>query len=149
MAHDAYREMFRNMKLYEVTNKNDRPRAMTILAVDKEIFIASSMKHSANFAFKNPETKVSLTLEQCQITFHKSGGQSTKGHKNQANCGEVMSAQLYFSTEANKDIALKGRSAKVCTVVLDAEDNSQNTDPCSDMVSPSQCSRIWRFSWQH
>jgi hypothetical protein len=36
------------MKLYEVTNKKDRPRAMTVLAVGKEIFIASSIKHSAN-----------------------------------------------------------------------------------------------------
>jgi uncharacterized protein (UPF0333 family) len=146
IAHDAYAEMKTNMALYKMTAKKDTPRAMTVLAVGNEIFLASSMKNGANFAFAYPKTKVSTTLEQCQTTFHKNGGESTKGHKNQASCGEVMSAQMYYTTEKNKDTLLEDREARVCTVVLDKEDNPQNTDPCSDLVSNSEYPQICGFS---
>jgi hypothetical protein len=142
LAHLVYAEMEANMKLYEVTVRKDKPRAMTVLAVGNEIFLASSVKKSANFAFAYPKTKVSNALEACQTTFHKNGGESTEGRKSSSNCGEVMSAQMYYITDKNKDTPLKGRDARNCTVVADKDDKPQNTDPCSSMVSDREYQQI-------
>ncbi|KAJ5561004.1 hypothetical protein N7535_009201 [Penicillium sp. DV-2018c] len=133
IAYDAYAEMEINRALYKVTGPKSTPRAMTVLAVGKEIFLASSMRGGSNFAFVYPKTKVSTILEQCQATFHKNGGTSTTGHKNQASCGEVMTAQLYYTTEKNKDTPLQDREARVCTVVRNKEDVPANTNPCDSL----------------
>jgi hypothetical protein len=101
MTHDGYMEMFENMKLYDVTSKKDRPRAFAVLAVGKEILLSSLMKGGGNFAYAYPRTRVSRSLKLCQITFNNHGGEGTKGHKNQANCGELMSAQIYYTTDDN------------------------------------------------
>lgn len=145
MAHDGYWEMFENMKLYDITNKRDSPRAFTVLAVGNEIFLSSSMKGGGNFASAYPRTRVSKSLDLCQITFNTRGGEGTNGHKNSGNCGEVMSAQMYYTTDDNENTPLKTKDARVCTVVLNHADIPQNTDPCSDKVSDSEYPRICRL----
>jgi hypothetical protein len=148
MAYDGYAEMKEDMKLYSVGKKGDQPSAMTVLAVGKEIFLASSMKHSGNFAFEYPPTKVSRILEQCQITFNEAGGEGDAGHKNNADCAEVMSAQMYFTTDQGENTSLKDRNARICTVVWDHKlKKLQNRDPCGDMpVSYIEYTQICGFS---
>ncbi|KAJ5145521.1 uncharacterized protein N7515_000085 [Penicillium bovifimosum] len=81
IAYDAYAEMEINRALYKVTGPKSTPRAMTVLAVGKEIFLASSMRGGSNFAFAYPKTKVSTSLNNAKRLSTRMGAQVQQGIK--------------------------------------------------------------------
>jgi hypothetical protein len=119
---DAYNEMEPDMVQYDVPrNRNNQPFAMTVLAFDNEIILASSQKGANSYAYDFLDTPILKTLQLCQIGDNK--------HMHGGGCGEVVAAQLYFTKYP--DIPLSTRRARIGTVVWNRnKKRPEQTDPC-------------------
>ncbi|RMJ16025.1 hypothetical protein BHE90_008711 [Fusarium euwallaceae] len=113
LAIDAYGEMVDAIKAYGAS-QDVRPSAMTALAFDDEVILASSQKGYGSYSFDLEHTPVYSVLKLCQLakvtseTVGKLGG-------NQAMCGQVTALQLYHRQyPSRKDF--KGRNARIVTV---------------------------------
>ncbi|KAF7714835.1 Uncharacterized protein PECH_000036 [Penicillium ucsense] len=126
IVHDAHAEMRTDAAQYKVPVRNI-PTAMVVLAVGNELVFASSAKNANSFAYKYEETKVKNTLDLCQIAFFEQSGKTLE-HKNGANCGEVLAAQLYYTIHPGE--ALSGKGARIAAVLWKkAENRPVQTDP--------------------
>jgi hypothetical protein len=103
IAIDGYKEALEEATRYRISD-NAKPGAMTVLAWDRHIILASSMKGVMSFSYAMKDTPVSKTLERCE-TIWKEAGNPKKGwkHMNQGKCGELMAAQIYYSN-GGKDL---------------------------------------------
>ncbi|KAK2811107.1 hypothetical protein FQN50_002443 [Emmonsiellopsis sp. PD_5] len=133
IALNATKEMEEERKQYEIGIRAV-PNAMTILAWDKEIILASSMKGRLSFSYQQPTTSpVRQTLELCQMSW-VSEYKDTKeeGHRTEAKCGEPMAAHLYYSSGPNLRL-LNETNARIATWVRKAGDRPwERTNPCME-----------------
>lgn len=126
----AYQEMADDMRQYQITrNGKNTPLAMTILAWDKEIILASSQKGPNSFSYGFADTEVRLALQRCHDSHREGPSGADARHKMQGKCGEEMASHLYYLF--NKGRPLGTRGAVVGTMVADnTNDPPEATDPC-------------------
>ncbi|KAK3896774.1 hypothetical protein C8A05DRAFT_20327 [Staphylotrichum tortipilum] len=141
IALDAWNEIHPDMAQYGIPRtKNLTPLAMSILAFDNEIILASSQKGKQSFSYASPENPVSRALNACQIMSAEKTSVS-KRHKNQGKCGEEMAAHIFYRLYPGQDLA--SRNAVVGTWVADNHLSTVpvRTDPCgiADNVSQDPC----------
>ncbi len=141
IALGAWNEMHPDMAQYGITrSKNLTPLAMSILAFDNEIILASSQKGKQSFSYAGPETPVSRALNACQLLSAEKTSVS-RPHKNQGKCGEEMAAHIFYLLYPGQDLA--SRNAVVGTWVADDHTSTLpvRTDPCgiADNVSQDPC----------
>ena len=136
MAIDAYHEAINEGGRYGISERA-QPGAMTVLAWDKQIILASSMKGVRSFSYALQETPVSKTLELCETIWKEADNPKNKWkHKSQAKCGELMAAQIYYSLGGN---ALGQQKHRVGTVNLDTVENEPRpAAPCGDPAKVSE-----------
>jgi hypothetical protein len=122
IAIDAFNEMEPDMVQYDIPRNNkNKPLAMTVLAFDNELILASSQKGANSYAYEFLDTPVLKTLQECQI--------GDKKHMHGGGCGEILAAQLYFTKYTDRH--LSERNAKIGTVVWNRNMNElQRTNPC-------------------
>ncbi|CZR59923.1 uncharacterized protein PAC_09818 [Phialocephala subalpina] len=72
--------------------KYAKPSVMTVFAIGKEIFLASSQKGLTSFINTFPDSPVVKSLALCQATF----SDPTEYYMHEAKCGEIMSAHSFF-----------------------------------------------------
>ncbi|KAL5359298.1 hypothetical protein BJX96DRAFT_174231 [Aspergillus floccosus] len=103
IAIDGYNEALEEAARYGIRERG-KPGAMTVLAWDRYIILASSMKGVMSFSYAMEETPVSKTLEECETVWKNAGNPKNKlKHMNQAKYGELMAAQIYYSN-GGKDL---------------------------------------------
>ncbi|PLB48818.1 hypothetical protein P170DRAFT_357810 [Aspergillus steynii IBT 23096] len=129
IALDAYNEVPADMKQYGI-RKGARPSAMTVLAFDHEIILASSQKGDS-FAYNYPDTPVLKSLQLCQSVWKDVVKDGDNPHNNGGKCGEPMATQLYYTENKTP---LKDRDARIATIVW-----GRQVPPCGD----SETSDIW------
>ncbi|PYI33765.1 hypothetical protein BP00DRAFT_311506, partial [Aspergillus indologenus CBS 114.80] len=112
MALTAYDEMLVNQEAYRVP-KTQRPNAMTILAFDHEVILASSQK-GASFSYRYQDTPVAKALERCQTSWRRIY-QTEAVHRRQGQCGEEMAAHLYYLVYPATP--LSSQQARIATIV--------------------------------
>ena len=119
---DAFREMDPGMEQYGIAkNKNNKPEGMTVLAFDHEIILSSTQKGANSYAYEFVDTPVLKTFQECKV------GDLT--HKNGGGCGEIMSAQMYFTKYPDRHLST--RKARVGIVLWDRKtDVLTRTEPC-------------------
>jgi hypothetical protein len=92
---------------------------MTVLAWDRYIILASSMKGVMSFSYAMKDTPVSKTMEKCETLWKEAGNPKKRWkHMNQGKCGELMAAQIYYSI-VGKDLGQQKHRAG--TVVWNTE----------------------------
>ncbi|CZT51645.1 uncharacterized protein RSE6_12817 [Rhynchosporium secalis] len=122
MAFDAYNEMLVEAARYDFHKTRATPSVMTVLAIEKEIFMASSQKGQGSFIHNFPHSPVSKSLAVCQAIFSDRTSMN-RYHENQAKCGEIMAAHSFF--RANPSFAdLKGLGGRTISV-----DRLKGTEP--------------------
>lgn len=128
MALDGYKEALNEWARYGISERG-KPGAMTVLAWDRYIILASSMKGVMSFSYAMKETPVSKTLEKCETLWRNAGNPKNKlKHMNQAKCGELMAAQIYYSI-GGKDLGQQEH--RVGTVVWNiGEGTAVRAPPC-------------------
>lgn len=113
LAMDAYGEMTDAIKAYGAS-QDARPSAMTALAFDDEVILASSQKGYGSYSYDLEHTPVYSALKLCQLA--KVTSQSVGGlGGNQAMCGQVTALQLYHRQYPGRQ-DFKGRNARIVTV---------------------------------
>lgn len=141
IARDAWFEMKADFDQYQIGNyRNSLPTAMTVLAYDHEIILASSQKGQLNFLYDYAnQSPVTRSLQACQIVWREVSHED-KRHKNNGSCGEPMACQVYYTIH---ETPLNQRNARIATVlgrVSGADGNVEHEDPCgSDRVSETTC----------
>ncbi|EPE34803.1 hypothetical protein GLAREA_10498 [Glarea lozoyensis ATCC 20868] len=80
IALEAGREMEDEFEQYEMMNRNKKlPGAMTVLAFDREIIVASSQKGRFSFVYDCSDTPVKRDLKRCRkIVWQRSARKSAK-----------------------------------------------------------------------
>ncbi|RAH52913.1 hypothetical protein BO85DRAFT_382852, partial [Aspergillus piperis CBS 112811] len=129
IALTGYNEMQANQEAYGIP-KRQRSKAMTVLAFDHEIILASSQK-GESFSYYYTDTPVAKALERCQVTWRRDFGKESI-HKNEGKCGEEMAAHLYYLVHPGK--SLSSQKPRVATIV-----GGKRTDPCTDNKGVSGC----------
>lgn len=134
IAMDGYKEIIAVQTQYNLNTRRSSPRVMSVLAVDKDIFIVSSQRGKASFMTEFGNTKVRESLERCQAMFAETAAAIEQpGHKNDASCGEVMAAHLFYSTYPEKNLA-DMKAVEVSVKDYDLADGKgkliQVLDPC-------------------
>ncbi|GLA61967.1 hypothetical protein AtubIFM54640_002500 [Aspergillus tubingensis] len=122
IALTGYNEMQANQEAYGIP-KRQRSKAMTVLAFDHELILASSQK-GESFSYYYTDTPVAKALERCQVTWRRDFGKESI-HKNEGKCGEEMAAHLYYLVHPGK--SLSSQKPRVATIV-----GGKRTDPCTD-----------------
>ncbi|PYH34968.1 uncharacterized protein BO87DRAFT_386373 [Aspergillus neoniger CBS 115656] len=79
IALTGYNEMQANQEAYGIP-KRQRSKAMTVLAFDHELILASSQK-GESFSYYYTDTPVAKALERCQVTWRRDFGKESI-HKN-------------------------------------------------------------------
>lgn len=130
MALDAYDEMKVDNAQYGY-GKTKRPSVATVLAVDNDVYIATSSKGGAAFQKRLPNSPVSQSLIRCSMIF-KDRTQLLKEHKNNGKCGEMSCAHLYYQTHPGV-LDMRGKGARAITAGASYQDETITTplDPCS------------------
>jgi hypothetical protein len=132
MAEDAFNEMRANYDKYKFYDQWDGfPTVMNILAVDNEIYLASSQKGKTWFArTMYTDTEVEKSLQRCEamnIDLH--------GHRNDAKCGEVWSVRMFM--KEHPDVKrMNGKGGRILAVEADAAGNPirvRRKPPCGDV----------------
>ncbi|OJJ98443.1 hypothetical protein ASPACDRAFT_61957 [Aspergillus aculeatus ATCC 16872] len=111
MALTAYNEMLANQEAYKVP-RPQRPTAMTILAFDHEVILASSQK-GASFSYHYLDTPVAKALARCQ-TMWRNSYQTEAIHRRQGQC-------------VHPATPLSSQKARIATIV-----SGNQEDPCTD-----------------
>jgi len=146
---DAWHEVGPDMDQYGIRRgRKTAPQAMTILAFDNEIILASSQKGKQSFTYAGPESPVLPALNACQLmSAEKTGDDRT--HKNGGSCGEQMAAHIFYRLYPGQDLA--SRNAVVGTWW--GKDREETTDPVqrdpcgiADTVSQGPCPLILRLN---
>lgn len=138
IARDAAREMETDMGQYEIGfNPRNRPTAMTVLAFDHELILASSLKGDS-FTYEFGESPVLEALQRCQAAWRDDEpARDDRPHRTHGRCGEIMAAHLYYMSHG-KTSRLSERNARVGTVLAANQKKGANlkaTDPCGELVS--------------
>lgn len=132
IAKDAHNEVFDDMRQYDLQrNTKNTPLAMSILAWDNEIILASSQKGQNSFSYGVANTPVWQALERCQIVSQREGPNGiNRPHKNDGKCGEEMASHLYYLFNQGRPLGERG--AVVGTVLggSPGDDKPQATNPC-------------------
>lgn len=130
IVQDAYRGMSNDMQQYGLSrNTKSTPLAMSILAWDHEIILASSQKGPNSFSYEVLDTPVKEALQRCQAAARDGPTGVDKPHKMQGKCGEEMAAHLYYLF--NQGRPLKDRGAVVGTFGADTLTSTpRQKDPC-------------------
>ena len=109
MAEDAFKEMEVNIMKYEprMNKKLGRPTmqpgVITVLALQREIFLSSSQKGSVAFINEVVNSPVKDQLELCQAIWQDFNINPDKpDHKNGRKCGEVMAFHQYYLEHGEK-----------------------------------------------
>jgi hypothetical protein len=133
MAVDGYYEAIDEWAWYGISKLG----AMTVLAWDKQIILASSMKGMMSFSYALLDTPVSKTLELCETIWKEAGNPEKKWkHNNQGKCGELMAAQIYYSIGGS---ALGQQKHRVGTVTWNIQQNKPiPAAPCGDPAKVSE-----------
>ena len=136
MAIDAYYEAIDEWARYGISNRG-KPGAMTVLAWDKQIILASSMKGVMSFSYALQDTPVRKTLELCETIWREAGNPEKKlKHQNQGKCGELMVAQIYYSLGGKP---LGQQKHRVGTVTWSIGQNKPRpAAPCGDPAKVSE-----------
>ena len=144
IALDAYDEIQPDMEQYGMRFAQQwAPGAMTILAWDNEIILASSQKGPQSFTYDyqgEDATPVLAQLNECQtqlqllLESESREGEETPVvgiHRTSGKCGEEMAAHLYYLY--NQGRPLRDRHAVVGTVVTAVIGQKPNPkNPCGD-----------------
>lgn len=132
LAFKAYSYLDADMSQYKI-DAGFKPGAMTILAWGNEIILASSQKGSNSFTYQGKRSKVSIILEECQVTYLQKWKQGTaKEHRTQGKCGEEMSTHLYYLLQPEKNgVDLDAQNGVIGTVGRDPQSGKVVTkNPC-------------------
>ncbi|PWY96629.1 hypothetical protein BO94DRAFT_541429 [Aspergillus sclerotioniger CBS 115572] len=129
MALDGYNEIQDDMDLYSITGRNNKPNALTVLAFEDEIIIASSQRGETSFSYNFANTEVLKTLQLCQIMWKDDTGEDLQ-HRREEKFGEVMAAHMYYTIH---NAPLVDQKARVATVMWDSvEAKLKQVDPCGN-----------------
>jgi hypothetical protein len=125
MVLDAYGEMLVSANDYD---NMYRPIAMTVLAWDNQIILASSQRGPNNFNLEFKESPVYRDLQLCRQVWQIETGKRVD-HNSFANCGEPMAAQLYYML--GNQPHLSGKNARMGTVIKSRRtDRPVPQNPC-------------------
>ncbi|KAJ0413257.1 hypothetical protein BJY00DRAFT_64690 [Aspergillus carlsbadensis] len=121
IARDAWMEIDADMQYYGI-GKKFKPKAMSVLAFPNELILVSSQRGLNSFAYDYPQSKVVKTLRLCQAVWRDTMGMDGT-HGNDASCGEVMAAHLYYTQHT---MPLSERNSRIVTLV-----NGNQIGPCA------------------
>lgn len=133
---DAYKEMEPALTQYGFRSRA-QPAVMTILAVGREIFLASSQRGAVSFTYDKPASPVALSLERCQMLWPDTHGPPKviegevydQKHQNTAKCGELMTAHMYYRLNTGVE-NMSGLGARALTVWRRAKGEVLPKAPC-------------------
>lgn len=143
MGLDAYDEMVADINQYAPEKDHLKgglkslPNAMTIMAFDTQIILASSIKGHQGFLSTFPgDNPLKTAMETCQLRFDEKHSDTKKkdGHRTQASCGEISTFWRYYQLDSPnnpvKRIASLQPRARVTTIGLQGESGPMVVEPC-------------------